>query len=158
MYKTHRDVTDVSSATVFTNDYVVQNVQSREHRHKLIQKSGILCIKVWAEWCRPCLAIKEEYAGLTREYPSCTFAEENFENGIRSDIEGIESLPTFLLYVRGKLAGSVVGSDLDTLRRALNELIEKVNNIGTKPIAQSVSNPVKGSTMPAYRSNYGAGK
>jgi thiol-disulfide isomerase/thioredoxin len=157
MYKTQKDVTDVTSSTTFVNQHTVMSIQNREHRNELIRKSGILCIKVWAEWCRPCLAIKSEYAGLTQEYPSCTFVEEDYENGIRSDVEGITSLPTFLLYVRGKLAGSIVGSDLNELRKALNELIEKVNNLGSRPIAQSVSNPLKGSTMPAYRSNYGAG-
>lgn len=111
-------------------EYQVMHIQNREHRNDLIKKNTILCIKVWATWCEPCMKIKGEYTNMAYNYKKngiANLVEETYDSGIRNDYQ-IDSLPTFLIFLRGQLVRTVVGSDLNEVGEIIERIVENLNN------------------------------
>lgn len=155
MYRTYKDVTDMEKITSFQNEHVLMFVQNREHRNELIKKNGLLCIRVWSEKSEQSKAITNPYKALAQEYSGiATFVDEHADNGICSEIEGIDTIPTFLIFFRGRLANKVGGVNLDEVRRTINAAIEQVSKQSAIASSAPVGYASRGGT-PLYRKNYG---
>ena len=152
----YRSYSQYSQALRPGNEYSVMGVQNREHRATLIKESGILCIKIHAEWCKPCKQIAPEYASLAQEFRRKGLAvcvEEDLANGIRNEFE-ISSVPTFLIFHRGHLVDRVEGADLNSVRNKMLELVETASQVHEPNVAVPLGHAYRGD-QPLYRSNYG---
>lgn len=158
MYKKYNtydsDVTDD-----LTNSYKMMSVQNRNHRNELIKKNTIVCIKVGADWCSPCKTIMPAYKSLAQELMSyCLFAEEDLDNGIKSDYNNINAIPAFLVFFKGQLRYTGEGADiLPELRTVIMKFADVINENRT---LQTVSTPGGNSNSnlnntPMYKKNYG---
>ncbi|MFC4020944.1 thioredoxin family protein [Micromonospora sp. GCM10011542] len=84
-------------------------------------------VDVWAEWCRPCHAISRSLAELAEEFAgrlviATLNSDENPETTHRYRVM---SLPTLLIFDRGELVGTVVGSrPKNHLRQTLARHVE----------------------------------
>ncbi|WP_442930956.1 thioredoxin [Micromonospora sp. NBC_00389] len=69
-------------------------------------------VDFWAEWCPPCKAIEKSLAELAQEFGDrMVVAKLNSdENPTATRNYGVMSLPTLLVFRRGEVVGSTVGS------------------------------------------------
>jgi thioredoxin 1 len=80
-------------------------------------------VDFWADWCPPCATISRSLSELAGEFGdrmvmATVNADEN-PKAVRS--YGVMSLPTLLLFRRGEVVGSIVGSRPKSyLRQALS--------------------------------------
>ncbi|WBB65349.1 thioredoxin domain-containing protein [Micromonospora sp. WMMD812] len=84
-------------------------------------------VDVWAEWCPPCHAISRSLAELAEEFAGrLTIVTLNSdENPETTRRYRVLSLPTLLVFRRGELVGSLVGSrPKNHLRQALGRHVE----------------------------------
>ncbi|MEV1328235.1 thioredoxin family protein [Micromonospora costi] len=84
-------------------------------------------VDVWAEWCPPCHAISRSLGELAEEFAGqLTIATLNSdENPETTRRYQVMSLPTLLVFRRGELVGSIVGSrPKNHLRQALARHLE----------------------------------
>jgi thioredoxin 1 len=153
----YRKYSEIGETKAPTNDYAVMSVQNREHRMDIIKKNTIVCIKIHANWCKPCKVIAPEYAMMARDYISmggCVCVEEDLDNGIRRDFPNIQSVPTFLLFLRGHPVDMVVGADLETLKKKIDAMIGNINRQPNQTQSAPLGYAQQGDE-PLYRHNYG---
>jgi thioredoxin 1 len=84
-------------------------------------------VDFWAEWCPPCKTISKSLAELAEEFGERMVVAtlNSDENPEATRTYGVMSLPTLLVFCRGEVVGSIVGSrPKSTLRRTLGEHIE----------------------------------
>jgi thioredoxin 1 len=69
-------------------------------------------VDFWAEWCPPCRTISKSLAELADEFGErVVVAKLNTdENPEATRTYGVLSLPTLLVFRRGEVVGSIVGS------------------------------------------------
>jgi thioredoxin 1 len=78
----------------------------------IINKSKLVVVDCWAEWCGPCKMIVPIIDKLAEEYSSkVMFAKLNVdENPQTASKYGIMSIPTLLVFKSSKLVDTVVGA------------------------------------------------
>lgn len=77
-----------------------------------LNKSKILVLDCWAEWCAPCKMIAPIIEKLAEEYAGrVLFAKLNVdENPQTASKYGIMSIPTLLIFKSSKLVDTIVGA------------------------------------------------
>lgn len=80
--------------------------------NEIINKSKIVVVDCWAEWCGPCKIIAPIIDKLAEEYSSkVLFAKLNVdENPQTASKYGIMSIPTLLVFKSSKLVDTIVGA------------------------------------------------
>lgn len=82
----------------------------------------------FATWCGPCKVIAPQFEVLAEHFQKIKFFKLDIDN--LEDIaekENVSSLPTFKVYVDGKIVKTIVGASVDKIRSALNEVYEIQN-------------------------------
>jgi thiol-disulfide isomerase/thioredoxin len=135
------------------NSIEVLEIQTREHRRKVLTENFITCIDLWAQWCTPCVMIKPAYKALAAEYNnpgSCMLVQENVDLGLSADDYTVSGIPCFLFYKRGVLVRdeknevvTVVGGDLKKVRFILDKLLAQ-----TQTVANPLQTPPSSSQRP----------
>ena len=95
-----------------------------------IQKQGLSIVDCWAEWCGPCKMLSPVIDQLAQEYSGkVAFGKLNVdENPSTSSKFGIMSIPTLLVFTKGKLIDNLVGAHpYQTLKTKIDEYLSKVN-------------------------------
>ncbi|WTY54005.1 thioredoxin domain-containing protein [Micromonospora sp. NBC_01412] len=69
-------------------------------------------VDFWAEWCPPCLAVSRSLAELAGEFGDRlrVVTVNTDENPATTRAYGVMSMPTLLVFQRGEVVGSIVGS------------------------------------------------
>ena len=77
-----------------------------------IDKSPLSVVDFWAPWCGPCRTVGPVIEELARDYTGkIVFGKLNVDRNPRtSAIYGIMSIPTLLIFKKGKLVDSAVGA------------------------------------------------
>lgn len=106
------DTSSVSTTYTPTN-YQPIEIQSLQHKQKILTDNGLVIVLVHAKWCGPCKYFKPKYYQYAKAHITrCYFAQEDFELGLT---EGITAVPSLLIYKRGKLVHVIKGGKLDEL-------------------------------------------
>lgn len=72
-------------------------------------------VDFWAAWCGPCRAVAPVIEELARELPAVQFAKVDVDrNPAISGKLRIQSIPTFVLFERGKVLGALQGAQPKT--------------------------------------------
>ncbi|MEU5903237.1 thioredoxin [Micromonospora sp. NPDC047527] len=76
-------------------------------------------VDFWADWCPPCKMIEKSLAELAREFAGqMVVAKLNSDDNPRTTrTYAVMSLPTLLVFRRGEVVGSIVGSRPKTYLR-----------------------------------------
>lgn len=82
---------------------------------KLVREDALTVIDFYAKWCGPCKTIKPMFQKLIDKYPHVEFREVDIDNGTMKDIctkLSISSLPTFIVFKKGKIVLKSEGANL----------------------------------------------
>jgi thioredoxin 1 len=103
------------------------NVKSAEFED-LIEKSGIMFVDFWAEWCGPCRMFGPVYEKVSEEFPEITFAKIDTEAEREiAAAAGITSIPTLMAFRDGVLLYREAGALPEPSLRELISSIQAVN-------------------------------
>jgi len=103
------------------------NVQSAEFEG-LIEKTGIMFVDFWAEWCGPCRMFSPVYEKVSEEFPEITFAKIDTEAEREiAAAAGITSIPTLMAFRDGVLLYREAGALPEPALRELISSIQAVN-------------------------------
>ena len=99
------------------------SVQVLHYMHEYesaISSSGLSVVDYFAHWCGPCLQIAPKVADLAKTHTNVHFYKVDVDAA--SDIAtraGISAMPTFHFYKDGKLVDTVVGANLNALKKTI---------------------------------------
>lgn len=87
---------------------------------------GINVLCFGATWCRPCKLVAPEYEKLAEQFEKAKFYKIDVDElDTVSQRCRIKTVPTFLVIRDGKNVGNVVGSDIQALRRILQNIFRE---------------------------------
>ena len=91
-------------------------------------KKGIVVIDFWATWCGPCRMQAPIFESVAEELKKeATFGKVDVDqNKMLSEIYGIFSIPTIIIFKNGQLAYRIEGlTDKQTLSNTIKEVKNK---------------------------------
>ena len=93
-----------------------------------IEKSDVILIDFWAEWCGPCRRFAPIFDAASEKYPDLTFAKLDTENNqdIAAGLE-ITSIPTLMVVKGGMLVYREAGALNAPQLEGLIAEVEKVD-------------------------------
>ena len=107
---------------------------NQEQFKQLIREEKPVLVDFWAPWCSYCRRIGPAYEKIGEEYAdSLAVGKINIDEEPRlAGAEGIEDIPTLVLYRNGKAVDSITapGSKAE-IDRFIQEALAKYNCIGT---------------------------
>jgi len=75
------------------------------------ERSGLILIDFWAEWCAPCKAFAPVFEAAAQKYPDIFFAKVNTEaEPILAQQFEVRSIPTLLVVKDGEIVAARVGA------------------------------------------------
>jgi thioredoxin 1 len=93
----------------------------------VIKEAGTALVDFYADWCGPCRMMTPAVETLAKEYVGkALVAKVNVDNNpIVAQKFGIASIPTFAIFRKGKLAGTIIGAvGKEALKGALDRAIK----------------------------------
>jgi len=93
--------------------YIPFEIKSLKDKENILKnnKNKLVLIKVYADWCYPCVLIKDKYIELNKKYSSyniCLYTE-NIDNGLTSDCNAV---PMFDFYINNELVNRIYAGNI----------------------------------------------
>ena len=103
---------------------MVKEIANSEEYNQSVA-SGKVVVDFYANWCGPCVAIKDYYASLATTYPGVTFLKVNVDTGANKAAMGsanVRCMPTFVFYNNGSIVDRLEGANKATLDEKAKKL------------------------------------
>jgi thioredoxin 1 len=101
-----------------------------------IEKSGIVLVDFWAEWCGPCRMFGPIFETASEKYPEITFGKVDTEAEQQLAGEaGISSIPTLMVFRNGILLYNNPGA---LPAEALDEIIKAVQGLNMDDVRAEI--------------------
>lgn len=99
------------------NPYKPIEIQSSQHKKKLLTDYGLVTVLIYGQWCGPCQKFKPAFSNYAKEnIAKCYFAIEDVDLGLTP---GISAVPSLCVYKNGKLTKIITGGNLTELNEFL---------------------------------------
>ncbi|UCC92022.1 MAG: thioredoxin [Candidatus Aenigmatarchaeota archaeon] len=103
----------------------IKNLSDEEFKD-FVEKSELALIDFYADWCGPCKIMKPMIDELSKEIEGVEFGKINVDQNQENAVElGIMSIPTLLIFSKGKLVDRLTGAvPKETIRERLGKFID----------------------------------
>ncbi|MEM3478000.1 MAG: thioredoxin [Archaeoglobaceae archaeon] len=97
---------------------VMKKITEREFL-SAIQSDKLVVVDFYADWCMPCRFLSPVLEKLSRQFKNVEFYKINVDENQELAFEyGISSIPTVLLFRKGKVVGGFVGAMPENMVKA----------------------------------------
>ena len=124
-YKKLNDIgnsASTTSATVNSNISVVPEITSLEDKNALLKNNKLVVVDVYATWCGPCSDTTPLFAALYDKYKSlCILVRENVDLRLSPTVQVV---PTFQIFVNGKLNSQITGNSIEEVENTILKFIK----------------------------------
>ncbi len=89
---------------------IVPEITTKEDKDSLIKNNKVVVIDVYADWCGPCKTTGPLFSDLYDRYNEvCKLVKENVDLRLSPTVQVV---PTFQIFVEGKLKSQITGANL----------------------------------------------
>ena len=82
-------------------------------------------IDFYAKWCGPCKKIAPEFETIAKSFPNVSFYKMDIDLLPEiADLYQVSNLPSFIAFENGDIFDSIVGSDVDKLKKLIIDLVQ----------------------------------
>lgn len=107
------------------------NIESKDVFQEILKRYEIVFVDVWANFCAPCKMFSPMYDKLALEYKpyfeqkQIIFLKDCIDDETIESIHGnnIKAVPTFFIYLHGKLIGTMLGVNIQKMTEVCNTLL-----------------------------------
>ena len=101
----------------------VVQVNSTEQLEEELASKEIAVVDFYADWCPPCKTAAPEFAIMSKNLTSINFLKVNVDAAKDvAKLHEIKSMPTFKIFVKGKMVQQFTGFNKSQILSKLNEL------------------------------------
>lgn len=118
------------------------NIENKEVFQEILKRYEIVFVDVWANFCAPCKMFAPMYDKLALQYKTnfeqkqIIFLKDCIDDENIESIHGgnIKAVPTFFIYLHGKLIGTILGVNVQKMTEICNILlsVESLNTLERK--------------------------
>ena len=108
------------------------DLMSAKDLEVVLDKIEVIIVDAWAPWCQPCKTIGVKFEALGDRFESfiqqkrLLFLKDNIDNEEASYHRSlVDVVPTFFIYVRGKVVDVLTGVDFDRLEEFLENYFQQ---------------------------------
>ncbi|MCO5231622.1 MAG: thioredoxin family protein [Chitinophagales bacterium] len=95
---------------------------ANDNLEQLINENEIVMVQYGASWCGNCRLMKPKFKKLASENEAIPFAYVDAEKlPLSRQLAKVDNLPTFALFIKGKLANQVQTNQAENLINLFNE-------------------------------------
>lgn len=103
-----------------TDDYKPIEIQSAQHKKKILTDNGLVVVLVYGKSCGPCIAFKPKFAVFaSKNLNKCYFAMEDVDIGLTPNISAV---PSMCIYRKERLVHVIRGGNLPALIEHLSSM------------------------------------
>jgi thioredoxin 1 len=96
---------------------IVPEITTKEDKDSLIMNNKVVVVDVYADWCGPCKTSGPLFAELYDKYKDlCKLVKENVDLRLSPTVQVV---PTFQIFVEGKLKSQITGANLGEVESVL---------------------------------------
>lgn len=107
-------------------------LDSHENFQQLLENYKIVVVDVWATFCSPCHHIGPLFENLAKSYKEFTekneivFTKDCIDDDYYESIHygNVKAVPTFFIYLNGKVVASIIGGDFEKLKFVLSYILQ----------------------------------
>ena len=110
----------------------VINVTTQDDFGKLLDDNNLVVVNFYTTWCGACKAVKEPFSELSQAHATKNVAFAQVDIDALNDLKnmyGIESIPHFLFFKKGKSIKQKQFESLDTFKEDMMNEVQQLQNI-----------------------------
>lgn len=97
---------------------IVPEITTKEDKDSLIMNNKVVVVDVYADWCGPCKTTGPLFSMLYDKYNGvCKLVKENVDLRLSPTVQVV---PTFQIFVEGKLKSQITGANLAEVESVMN--------------------------------------
>jgi thioredoxin 1 len=105
-------------------DSMVHKVTKDTFSKDVLEKKGVVFVDFYADWCGPCKSTEPIVEEISNEMDAVSFVKVDVDaNQELASQYSVFSIPTFIMFKDGKVAGQIVGAF------GKEKFIEEINKV-----------------------------